>query len=105
VLAARSEKELDRVGGDVKKANPNTRVLKVRTDVTDEASVENLFKEAHKEFNDLDVEHQHQSLLILQVLINNAGSLNSEKIANSKVGDWWLNWTVNIKVAPSRMTF
>jgi NADP-dependent 3-hydroxy acid dehydrogenase YdfG len=47
---------LDRVAGDVKKVNPNTRVLKVRTDVTDEASVENLFKEAHNDFNDVDVE-------------------------------------------------
>jgi NADP-dependent 3-hydroxy acid dehydrogenase YdfG len=55
VLAARSEKELERVGEDVKKANPNTQLLKVVTDVTDEASVENLFKEAHKEFGDLDV--------------------------------------------------
>jgi NADP-dependent 3-hydroxy acid dehydrogenase YdfG len=89
----------------VKRANPNTRVLKVRTDVTDEASVENLFKEAHKEFNDLDVEFQNQCLLILQVLINNAGSLNSELLANSKVGDWWLNWTVNIKVQPSSIAF
>ena len=33
-----------------------TRIVKVMTDVTNETSVDNLFKQAHKEFNDLDVE-------------------------------------------------
>jgi len=37
----------------VKKISPKTEVLKVITDVSDKSSVENLFNQAFKEFNEI----------------------------------------------------
>jgi len=56
VIAARTERDLDKVEADVKKTNPKTQVLKVVTDVTSKESVENLFKEAFNKFNEVDVQ-------------------------------------------------
>jgi NADP-dependent 3-hydroxy acid dehydrogenase YdfG len=55
VIAARTEKDLDKVEADIKKTNPRTRVLKVITDVSSNDSVQNLFNEAFNTFNEVDV--------------------------------------------------
>ena len=56
MIAARTERDLDKVEADVKKTNPKTQVLKVVTDVTSKESVENLFKESFNKFNEVDVQ-------------------------------------------------
>jgi NADP-dependent 3-hydroxy acid dehydrogenase YdfG len=55
VIAARTEKDLDKVEADIKKTNPKTQVLKVITDVSSNDSVQNLFNEAFNRFNEVDV--------------------------------------------------
>jgi len=55
VIAARTEKDLDRTAELIKRINPQTQVLKVVTDVADRGSVDNLFKEAFNRFNEVDV--------------------------------------------------
>jgi len=55
VVAARTEKDLDKVEADIKKMNPRTQVLKVITDVSSNDSVQNLFNEAFNRFNQVDV--------------------------------------------------
>jgi NADP-dependent 3-hydroxy acid dehydrogenase YdfG len=55
VIAARTEKDLDKVEADIKKTNPKTQVLKVVTDVSVNDSVRNLFNEAFNRFNEVDV--------------------------------------------------
>jgi len=55
VIAARTEKDLDKVGADIKKTNPRTLVLKVVTDVSSKDSVQNLFNEAFNRFKEIDV--------------------------------------------------
>ena len=55
MVAARTEKDLDKVEADIKKMNPRTQVLKVITDVSSNDSVQNLFNEAFNRFNQVDV--------------------------------------------------
>ena len=55
MIAARTEKDLDKVEADIKKMNPRTQVLKVITDVSSNDSVQNLFNEAFNRFNQVDV--------------------------------------------------
>jgi NADP-dependent 3-hydroxy acid dehydrogenase YdfG len=55
VIAARTEADLDRTETQIKNISPKTQVLKVVTDVTDKAQMENLFKEAFNRFPEIDV--------------------------------------------------
>jgi len=55
VIAARTEKDLDKVEADIKKTNPRIQVLKVITDVSSNDSVQNLFNEAFNRFKEVDV--------------------------------------------------
>jgi NADP-dependent 3-hydroxy acid dehydrogenase YdfG len=55
VIAARTEADLDRTETQIKNVSPKTQVLKVVTDVSDEAQMENLFKEAFNRFPEIDV--------------------------------------------------
>ena len=88
-LAARSERGVDQVGDDVKKANPNTRPLKVITDVTEESSVNNLFNQAFNEFDELDVYSpmaiSSKSILGLD---HNAGAFQTVLLVESDLDSW-----------------
>ena len=55
MIAARTEKDLHHTAEQVKQINPKTQVVEVVTDVTDKASVENLFQKAFAAFDKLDV--------------------------------------------------
>ena len=55
MIAARTEKDLDKVEADIKKTNPRIQVLKVITDVSSNDSVQNLFNEAFNRFKEVDV--------------------------------------------------
>jgi NADP-dependent 3-hydroxy acid dehydrogenase YdfG len=96
VIASRTEKDLDRTADHVKKINPKIQVLKVVTDVTDKSSVENLFKEALKRFDEIDVPC---SSTLSKVLVNNAGMLEKAAlVGESDIDTWCRVWDVNLKV-------
>jgi NAD(P)-dependent dehydrogenase (short-subunit alcohol dehydrogenase family) len=63
VLAGRKTQELARVEEEVKKADPNVKLLSVSVDITIESQVQNLYDQIQKTFG------RHAD-----VLINNAGS-------------------------------
>jgi NAD(P)-dependent dehydrogenase (short-subunit alcohol dehydrogenase family) len=89
-LAARSDlsEVKEEVLSAAKKAGhaiPEVVVLKV--DVTDEKSVGKAAEEVYAKFDGK-----------LDVLVNNAGYLEPwERIADSKVDEWWHSWEVNMK--------
>jgi NAD(P)-dependent dehydrogenase (short-subunit alcohol dehydrogenase family) len=63
------------------------QVLTFKLDVTDEKSVQAAAQEVHGAFEGK-----------LDVLVNNAGYLEPwERIADSKVEEWWGSWEVNMK--------
>jgi NAD(P)-dependent dehydrogenase (short-subunit alcohol dehydrogenase family) len=89
ILGARSD--LSAVEADVIEAAKAAgkkvpKILKLKVDVTDQASVDESAKAVEKEFGRLDI------------LINNAGYLSSwVSVVESDPLDWWTNWEANIK--------
>ncbi|KAL9630786.1 MAG: hypothetical protein Q9164_006242 [Protoblastenia rupestris] len=78
------EKEIQDAATRAGKALP--KVLSIKLDVEDRASIENAAKEIESHFGKLDI------------LINNAGYLESfTPIADSDPDEWWKTWTVNIR--------
>jgi NAD(P)-dependent dehydrogenase (short-subunit alcohol dehydrogenase family) len=88
-LGARSdfsnlEAEIHSVAKSVGKKAP--KVLNLKLDVTDRASVENAAKETEHVFGKLDI------------LINNAGYLSDYvPLLEQDPDEWWMNWNVNIR--------
>ena len=78
------EAEIQSAAGAAGKKAP--KVLLIKLDVIDKASVANAAKETEQAFGRLDI------------LINNAGYLSEfVPIGKDDSDDWWMNWEVNIK--------
>ncbi|KAJ8111003.1 hypothetical protein OPT61_g6295 [Boeremia exigua] len=62
-----------------------TQIVAVPADITQETDVERLWQRASKELG------------IIDVLINNAGSLTQANIGRTPPSDWWHDFEVNVK--------
>jgi NADP-dependent 3-hydroxy acid dehydrogenase YdfG len=81
VLVARNSKNLSQTEELIKSVNPDVQVLSVATDVSNQASVEALFKTVKEKFGHVDV------------LVNNAGVLNCvDLIGDAAPGKWWADF-------------
>jgi len=81
-----SDLESDMLSAAKTAGKPSPRILKIKLDVMDHASVENAAREVQETFGNLDI------------LINNAGYLSSFKsVAETDPTEWWTNWEVNIR--------
>jgi short-subunit dehydrogenase len=76
VLSARRLEKLKEVEDEAKKINPDLKSLIIRTDISEEKDVMNLFEKAIKKFDKVDV------------LINNAGRGLPAKIHEISKADW-----------------
>lgn len=76
VLSARRSEKLKEVEDEAKKINPNLNSLIVKTDISEEKDVRNLFEKAIKKFGKVDI------------LINNAGRGLPAKIHEISKADW-----------------
>ena len=83
VLAARDAGRLDEVAAELSAGG--TEVIGVPTDVTDEAEVESLFRQATERFGRLDV------------LVNNAGAFDGGPIDELTLADWEKVMAVNLR--------
>ncbi|KAL1986906.1 hypothetical protein VTN96DRAFT_5323 [Rasamsonia emersonii] len=88
-IAARSgldevEKEILAAAQEQQQTQP--QILKLRLDVTDEASVANAVAQVEQTFHRLDI------------LVNNAGYLEHwVPVADSDPAEWWKSWEINVK--------
>ncbi len=82
VMAARREDKLVQLEKHIRQFNENC--IFVKTDVTDEEQVKNLFDEAEKEFGQIDI------------LINNAGRGLKSELINISLEDWNAVLAVNL---------
>lgn len=88
ILAARSASSLDAVEKEARAVHPGgeLKVLKLSIDVADEKSVSEAARVVKETFDRLDV------------LVNNAGILESFKLVEeSDPSTWWSVWEVNVK--------
>lgn len=84
VLAARRMERLEELAKSIRN-NTSANVKVVQTDVTSQQDMENLVKEAKKEFSTVDI------------LINNAGVMHLSFLKNDKVEEWERMVDVNVK--------
>jgi NAD(P)-dependent dehydrogenase (short-subunit alcohol dehydrogenase family) len=85
VLTGRSVKDLSAVAEEVKAISPSTEVLVEAADITSAESIDELWKKIKTKFGEVDV------------LINNAGTLNGGLNAFVPIGEidpknWWLDF-------------
>ena len=81
VLVARKKKELEEAAADIRKINPNIKILTHAVDIRSEEEVKSLYGEIKKEFGTVDV------------LINNAGSGKSAlPIKEVDPKDFWYDF-------------
>lgn len=84
VLAARSIETLNEIAAEVNQANQGS-ALAVQTDISKEADVKQLVKQAEERFNQIDI------------LVNNAGQMLTAPVRSGKVSEWETMIDVNIK--------
>ena len=87
-IGARSDqaslvKDIGEVAAAAKKSAP--QVLQIKLDVTRQESVDSAAIEVEKQFGRLDI------------IVNNAGALDSAPIAESDPDTWWNVWAINIR--------
>ncbi|KAF2125657.1 NAD(P)-binding protein [Dothidotthia symphoricarpi CBS 119687] len=85
VISGRREDALKKVETELRELGKKTKIVVVPADVTNEESVENLWKLATEALGRIDV------------LINNAGSLVQAMIGEGQPSEWWQDFEVNIK--------
>lgn len=79
IIAGRRVDKLEAVAADIKSINSDTQVLSVKTDISIEDDVKNLFKQAKETFGRVpDV-----------VLLNAAVLEEAKPIYKTPVDDWW----------------
>ncbi|EPE36263.1 NAD(P)-binding Rossmann-fold containing protein [Glarea lozoyensis ATCC 20868] len=85
VISARKEAILEEVKKDILAINKDIEVLAVPVDVTDKKSVDNLWAKVKENYGTADV------------LINNAGILNSGGVGEISADDWWSDFETNVR--------
>ncbi|KAK0110151.1 hypothetical protein ONS95_002803 [Cadophora gregata] len=85
-IAARNLDALNKLAEELKIISPSTKVLAVKTDVSDEEDVKNLFVEIQKTFG-----------RAADVLLNNAAILEDSEIVDTSVDKWWKTMEINLK--------
>jgi len=86
VLVGRDAGRLRTTEETVRAANPTIDVLSIPTDLTDLASVENLFRLVGTRYGHADV------------LVNNAGTFGqSDVVGNVNPTTWWSDFEINVK--------
>ncbi|KAK0122129.1 hypothetical protein ONS95_010389 [Cadophora gregata] len=85
VLVARTPEPLEEVRKEIQAINKDIEVLAVPTDLLNADSIASLWGKVKEKFGHADV------------LVNNAGTLNSGPIADSEVDKWWSDFETNVK--------
>ncbi|PVH80210.1 NAD(P)-binding protein [Cadophora sp. DSE1049] len=86
VITARNLSALNKLAEVLKAISPSTNVLSVKTDISNEHDVKNLFAEIQKTFG-----------RAADVLLNNAGLLEDSNAIDTPVDKWWKTMEVNVK--------
>ena len=87
IITARRIETLVETEADIKKTNPETEVLKIALEVTNEASVAAAFKTVAEKYSTIDI------------LVNNAGIYGSgdQPFATADSSKWWGDFEVNVR--------
>src|SRR5262245_27037519 len=75
-ICARSDDELQRAQSELGRINTNVRVLRIACDLTQQEEAENLVRSVHQEFGHIDV------------LINNAGTIQVAPLEEMEISDF-----------------
>lgn len=78
VITARNLLALNRLAEELKVISPSTNILAIKTDISNEDDVKNLFAQIQKTFG-----------RAANVLLNNAGILEDSHIIDTPVEQWW----------------
>ncbi|ORY59302.1 uncharacterized protein BCR38DRAFT_351965 [Pseudomassariella vexata] len=87
VLVARRAETLQKVGSEIKAANPKVEVVIAPTDITNGDAVKEMFGKVNSAFG-----------RPADVMLNVAGySAENEMVGDTGVEEWWKSWNVNLK--------